>query len=177
MVSPAQAGDFDAIAALNVEAYREFADRMSPEGWRSLEASLRSVEARAQSARFLVVRDQGAIVGSVGYCPAGKGHPELFPQDWAALLLLAVAPIHRGRGIARELASACIRSARDEAAEVIRLFTGELMTEAQQLYESLGFRRESDMPSRHGLRYWRYKLQLAEPTSPVRDVRFGNKGG
>jgi len=105
MVSLAQPGDFDAIAALNVEAYREFAARMSPDGWRSMEANLRAVEARAQSARFLVFRDQAIIVGSVGYCPAGKGNPEIFPPNWAAILLLAVAPAHRGRGIARTLVS------------------------------------------------------------------------
>jgi len=32
MVCLAHVGDFDAIAALNVEAHREFADRMSPDG-------------------------------------------------------------------------------------------------------------------------------------------------
>jgi ribosomal protein S18 acetylase RimI-like enzyme len=41
------------------------------------------------------------------------------------------------------------------------------MTAAQQLYESLGFRRESELPSRRGLRYWRYKLRLAEPVISV----------
>jgi len=46
---------------------------------------------------------------------------------------------------------------------VIGLFTSELMTAAQQLYESMGFRRENELPSRLGLRYWRYKLQLAGP--------------
>ncbi|MGH7411844.1 MAG: GNAT family N-acetyltransferase [Candidatus Methylomirabilis sp.] len=160
MVSLATTGDFDAIAALNVEAYREFADRMSPDGWQKMEASLRAVETRAQSTRLHVMRDQGAIVGSVGYCPAGKGNPEIFPQDWAAVLLLAVAPAHRGRGIARVLVSACIACARDDSAQVIGLFTSELMTGAQHLYESLGFRRECELPPRLGLRYWRYKLHI-----------------
>ena len=168
MVSLAQASDFDAIAALNIEAYREFADYMSPDGWRGMEASLRAVEARAQSAQFLVMRDQGAVVGSVGYCPAGKGNPEIFPPDWAALLLLAVAPTRRGRGIGRKLVSACIQCARNDSAQVIGLFTSELMTAAQQLYESMGFRRESELPSRLGLHYWRYKLQLVEPMISVR---------
>jgi ribosomal protein S18 acetylase RimI-like enzyme len=163
MVSPAQPSDFDAIAALNVEAYREFADHMSPDGWRGIAANLRGVEARAHSARFFVMRSHGAIVGSVGYCPAGKGDPEIFPPDWAAVLLLAVSVTHRGRGIARNLVSTCIQCARDDAAGVIGLFTNEWMTAAQQLYESFGFRRESELPSRHGLRYWRYKLQLQEP--------------
>ena len=156
MVSLAHTSDFDAIAALNVEAYREFADRMSPDGWHGMEASLRTVEARARSAQFFVVRDQGAVVGSVGYCPAGKGNPEIFPLDWAGVLLLAVAPTHRGRGIARTLVSACIQYARNDSAHVIGLFTSELMTAAQQLYESLGFRRERELPSRPVLRYWRY---------------------
>lgn len=168
MVSLAKVGDFDASAALNVDAYREFASRMSPDGWRGMEASLRAVEARAQSTRFLVMREQGAIVGSIGYCPAGKGNPEIFSLDWAAVLLLAVAPTHRGRGIARELVFACIQCARDDAAQVIGLFTSELMIPAQQLYESLGFHRESEISSRLGLRYWRYKLQLAEPVISVR---------
>jgi hypothetical protein len=141
MVGLAKVSDLVAIADLNVEAYREFAVRMSPDDWRDMEASLRAIEARAQSTRFLVIRDQRAIVGSVGYCPAGKGDPEIFSPDWAAVLLLAV--------------------------NVIGLFTSELMTAAQQLYESLGFRRESEIPSRRGLRYWRYKLPLAEPVISV----------
>ena len=168
MVDLAKVSDFDAIAALNVEAYREFTDHMSPDGWHGMETSLRAVEARAQSARFLVMREQGIIVGSVGYCPAGKGNPEIFPPDWAAILLLAVSPTHRGRGIARELVSACIQCARDDAAQWIGLFTSELMTAAQQLYESFGFCRENEIPSRLGLRYWRYKLQLTEPMTSVR---------
>ena len=102
------------------------------------------------------------IVGSVGYCPAGKGNPAIFPPDWAAVLLLAVSPSHRGHGIARKLVSACIQCARNDSAQVIGLFTSELMTAAQQLYESCGFRRESELPPRFGLRYWRYKLPLTE---------------
>ncbi len=168
MISLAKASDLDAIAALNVEAYREFAAHMSPDGWCGMEANLRAVEARAQTTRFLVLRDQGTIVGSVGYCPAGEGNPEIFPPDWAAVLLLAVSPTHRGRGIARKLVSACIQCARNDSAQVVGLFTNELMTAAQALYEWFGFRRESELPSRLGLRYWRYKLQLAEPMISVR---------
>ena len=169
MISPATPSDFDAIADLNVAAYREFAAHMSPDGWRGMETSLRAVAVRAQSTRFLVMREQEEIVGSVGYCPAGKGNPEIFPPDWAGLLLLAVAPTHRGRGLARELVSACIQCAQDDSAEVIGLFTSELMLPAQQLYESLGFHRESELPRRLGLRYWRYKLQLTGSRNSVRE--------
>lgn len=101
--------------------------------------------------------------------PGSKGNPEIFPLNWAGVLLLAVAPTHRGRGIARELVSTCIQYAQDDSAEVIGLFTSELMLPAQQLYESLGFHRESEIPMRLGLRYWRYKLQLTEPRTSVRE--------
>lgn len=160
ILTPATAHDFSAIAALNVEAFREFSAHMTAEHWHGMETSLRAVEARAQFTQFLVIRDRGTVVGSVGYCPAGKGDREIFPPDWAAMLLLAVAPTHRRHGLARELASACIEHARQDSARVIGLFTSELMIPAQQLYESLGFRRESELPSRLGLRYWRYKLPL-----------------
>lgn len=115
------------------------------------------------------MREEGTFVGSVGYCPAGKGNPEIFPPNWAGVLLLAVSPGHRGRGIARDLVSACIQCAQDDSAEVIGLFTSELMLPAQQLYESLGFHRDTELPMRLGLRYWRYKLQLTGPRSSVRE--------
>jgi ribosomal protein S18 acetylase RimI-like enzyme len=160
ILGPATIHDFAAIASLNVEAYREFSSHMTAVHWHGMETSLRAVEARAQFTQFLVIRDRGTVVGSVGYCPAGKGDLEIFPPDWAAMLLLAVAPTHRRDGLARLLASACIERARQDSALVIGLFTSELMLAAQQLYESLGFRRESELPSRFGLRYWRYKLPL-----------------
>lgn len=162
MIRPATACDFSTIAALNVDAYREFSAHMAAEHWRGMEISLRAVEARAQVTQFLIVRDGEAIVGSVGYCPAGKGNPEIFPTDWAAVLLLAVAPTHRRHGLARELVAACIECARQDSAQTIGLFTSELMTAAQQLYESFGFRRDIELPTRLGLRYWRYRLQLIE---------------
>ena len=170
MVSTATADDINAIADLNVEAYREFADCMTPDNWQKMEASIRSIEVRTRSTRFLVMRDQGTIVGSVGYCPASRGNPEIFPPDWATVLVLAVAPAHRGRGIAKALVSACIACARHDSARVIGLFTSELMTSAQQLYESLGFRRERELPPRLGLRYWRYKLDLSALHQLEREV-------
>ncbi len=160
MIDRANERDFTAIAALNAAAFVEFADRLSPEGWRGMEARVRDIAGRAASSQFFVARTQGAIVGSVAYCPPGKSEPELFPADWAGLFLLAVAPGHRGRGIARALVSRCIESARADAARAIGLVTSELMTPAHHLYEAMGFRRDSDLPPKHGLRYWRYRLEL-----------------
>lgn len=36
------------------------------------------------------------------------------------------------------------------------------MVGAQQLYESCGFQRERELPSKYGLRYWRYTLPFKD---------------
>lgn len=160
MIDPATERDFEAIAVLNAAAFREFADRLSPEGWGAMEARVRDVASRAASSRFLIARDQHGIVGSVGYCPPGKSEPHVFPAGWAALFLLAVAPTHRARGIARALVTRCIESARADAAPALGLFTCELMIPAQHLYEAMGFHRDRELPPKYGVRYWLYRLDL-----------------
>ena len=47
----------------------------------------------------------------------------------------------RGKGHGRKLCEALIRSAKDEKFKLMRLDTGNLLTEAIALYESFGFRR------------------------------------
>jgi ribosomal protein S18 acetylase RimI-like enzyme len=159
-IEPATREDLDAIAALNVSAYEEFSHRMTTDGWQSMKGAVESVETRFDTSRFLVVRGAQGLLGSVAYCPAGAGNPAIFPPEWAAVLLLAVAPEGRGQGIGKRLTSACIDLARRDGAAVIGLFTSELMTQAQRVYESLGFVRESELAPRNGLRYFRYKLSL-----------------
>lgn len=144
--------DLDSIAALNVAAYQEFSDRMTTDGWLSMRNAVQSVRERFHIAQFLVIRESDRLRGSVAYCPPGNGDLEIFPPDWAAMLLLAVAPEFRGRGIGKDLASACIDLARWDGAGVIGLYTSELMTQAQRLYKSLGFLCDSEIPRRNGLR-------------------------
>ena len=100
--------DFAAIAALNVAAYEEFASGLAPGAWEIRKQNLRNIAERAKSAVFLVVREAGTIVAAVAYCPPGQGDPKIFAPDMAAILLLAVHPAHRGKGMARALTAACI---------------------------------------------------------------------
>ena len=119
----------------------------------------------AQSAQILVMKDQGAVVGPLDIARLVRvvlrssrrtGRP-FFSLRSLQLIVVAVSLDHSYRRVF---------SARNDSAKVIGLFTSELMTAAQQLYESMGFCRESEIPSRFGLRYWRYKLQLEEPITP-----------
>jgi len=161
MIEPAATTDFDAIAELNVAAYEQFAPRLADGAWLLMQKNLSNISERARVAEFLVCREAGAIVASVAYCPAGSGDPTVFRPDMASVLLLAVHPQHRGRGLARDLTEACIAKARRDGASSIGLFTSELMESAQRLYKSLGFQLASELPPRHGVRYFLFVLPLA----------------
>ncbi len=125
-----------------------------------MQTNLRMVHSTASRATFLAARDAEEIVGSVAYCPAGKSDPAIFPPHWASILLLAVSPRHRRNGIGRELVNACVQLARNDHVGTVGLFTSELMSVARALYERMGFRQDGEIPRRHGLRYWRYRLDL-----------------
>jgi ribosomal protein S18 acetylase RimI-like enzyme len=161
LIEPARVDDFDAIAALNVAAYEEFASHLQSGAWEVMERNLRNIAERAKSAEFLVCREVGEVVGSVAYCPAGKSDPAIFSPTMASLLLLAVHPRQRGRGLAKALTQACIAKARLDQAGSVALFTSELMLPAQHIYRSLGFQLEAELPVRHGVRYFRFVLPLA----------------
>jgi ribosomal protein S18 acetylase RimI-like enzyme len=161
VIESALPGDFAAIAALNTAAYEEFSSSLATGAWEVMKKNLRNIAGRAERAEFLIVRDGGDIVGSVAYGPPGKGDPEIFAPNMAAILLLSVHPAHRGKGIARALTEACIARARRDKAVSVGLFTSELMQAAQHVYQSLGFVMESELPPRYGIRYFRYVLPLA----------------
>jgi ribosomal protein S18 acetylase RimI-like enzyme len=42
----------------------------------------------------------------------------------------------------------------------VGLFTSEIMTNAAELYRSLGFREDRELPPRYGVRYSRLRLEL-----------------
>ncbi|MBE9139190.1 GNAT family N-acetyltransferase [Nodosilinea sp. LEGE 07088] len=161
MIETATSEDFEAIADLNIVAYVEFASYLPPESWENMQKNLRNIKARAEVAEFMICHSGNDIIGSVAYCPAGKGDPEIFKPDTASILLLAVHPQHRGKGIAKALTMECIAKARNDKARLIGLFTSELMQSAQHLYRSLGFQQESELPKRYGIRYFRFILPLA----------------
>jgi ribosomal protein S18 acetylase RimI-like enzyme len=160
VIEIATSKDFEAIADLNVAAYAEFSSLLRCGSWDVMQKNLRNIAERAEAAEFMVCRFGNDIIGSVAYCPAGKGDPSIFQPDMASILLLAVHPQHRGEGIAKALTLECISRARTDKASSIGLFTSEVMQSAQHIYRSLGFQQESDLPPRHGVRYFRLVLSL-----------------
>jgi ribosomal protein S18 acetylase RimI-like enzyme len=163
-IQTAEPQNFDEIASLNIEAYRDYAKYLSDEGWIAMRSRLSEIDLVSQRAIFLIVSIDGTLAGSVAYCPPGKSI-EPIPSAWASILLLAVLPDYRGQGIARKLVRDCIQRAWSDRAQTIGLFTSELMTNARQLYQSQGFYEDGEIPQRLGLRYWRYRLDLTSYNS------------
>jgi ribosomal protein S18 acetylase RimI-like enzyme len=160
VIEIATSKDFEAIADLNVASYAEFSASLQSGAWDVMQKNLRNIAERAEAAEFMVCRSGNDIIGSVAYCSAGKGNPEIFKSDMASIHLLAVHPQQRGKGIAKALTVACISRARTDKSSSIGLFTSELMQPAQHIYRRLGFQQETELPPRHGVRYFRFVLSL-----------------
>jgi ribosomal protein S18 acetylase RimI-like enzyme len=153
--------DHPAIDTLVRTAYFEFADRLDAADWEKMRASLAVANLLHLGATLLVAEAEGRIAGSVAYHPPGNSDPNIFPREWASIRALAVDPVARGRGLGRRLTEACIARARTDRAPCIGLHTSEAMNVARGLYERMGFAVDGELPPRFGLRYWRFRKDLA----------------
>lgn len=86
--------------------------------------------------RFLLAVEGDAVAGGVGLRElGGTGH-----ERTAELRRLYIRPAYRGRQLGRWLAMAALWEASRAGYRCVRLETAPSMTEAQHLYESMGFR-------------------------------------
>ncbi|OUZ11231.1 hypothetical protein BHE97_05150 [Aeromicrobium sp. PE09-221] len=84
----------------------------------------------------------GAVIGSVTWCPPGSPHRELATSDdEGEFRALAVDPAHRGHGAARALVGHCLDEAAALGLSRMWLCSRPTQTKAHRLYESTGFRR------------------------------------
>ncbi len=110
-------------------------------------AQILDIGRRAAVAVVLVALDDGELAGGLTYVPGPGPYATFDREDEAGIRMLAVAPSHRRRGVARALVDACLERARAEGRTRISLHTMTTMTAAQSLYRSMGFRRapETDL--------------------------------
>jgi ribosomal protein S18 acetylase RimI-like enzyme len=151
--------DWIAIAHLNVWAYREFALDLGPEVWPELVRTLTAVAPAAETATFLVVREDGTLTGSAAYRPPGASLSPI-PGSWASVDLLAVSPAARNEGIATDLVDACLERARADGAPALGAHVKGFMSAAQELFTRLGFHREQGLARRDEHPYWLYRREL-----------------
>ncbi len=158
----ALAPEFNEVAALNVKAYQEYSQTLTPDNWKIMQTNLLNVVEIAKLGQLIIARKEQRLVGAVVYCPPGTSNSRLFQPEWASLRMLAVLPQCRGQGIGLQLTLECVHRAKQDNAEVVGLHTSELMLAARRMYERLGFEQDIELPHSLGIQYWRYVLKLSE---------------
>jgi ribosomal protein S18 acetylase RimI-like enzyme len=103
-------------------------------GYQDLDQELRGLAAAygPPNGKTLLVRSDDHI--------SGGGAFRRLPDGTCEMKRLYVSERFKGRGIGRRLAEALIDAARADGFKLMRLDTGNLLTEAIALYRKLGFR-------------------------------------
>lgn len=160
IIREARDDELDLVAALIVDAYAEYAARMSPDAWSSFANDIANVRGRQSDADLLVAEEDGQIVGSVTFFNGWRGVQE----GTSGIRLLSVPPAHRGGGVGRMLMRACIERAKRAGRRRLVLTTTQEMAAARELTERMGFVREPglDHEPAPGVRYEGYALDLGE---------------
>ncbi|WP_312115823.1 GNAT family N-acetyltransferase [Brevibacillus reuszeri] len=144
--------DREAIQAVVLGAYEQYAEILPKERWEAYREAIRtSVYGDGPVARIVAEWDQ-EIVGSVLlFITSEKAYdrPELEIKG-PIIRLLSVSPYARGKGIATALIKECVRRAQQMRAEFLHLHTSDMMAAAVRLYEHLGFERAEDKDMMNG---------------------------
>ncbi len=73
--------------------------------------------------------------------PAGCGGLELFGGEYGEIKRMYVRPVFRGQGLGKLMVNHLCDHARANGVNSVRLETGSMMTDANALYERMGFYR------------------------------------
>ncbi len=160
-IRDATSGEDDAVLALTLAAYDEYAAAFPPAFWAGYRRNIvEQFDGGATAHRIVAVHD-GALVGSVllfppaptegkatGSSPEGQSTGSPADGDETGIpavpevRLLAVAPAARGQGVGAALLGECVRRARATGATALGLHSMEVMTVAIRMYERFGFVRD-----------------------------------
>ena len=147
-IRDARPEDRDAIRALTLQAYEQYASLMAPDAWAGLSGAIQAGLAAegAEGAERIVAEREGRLLGCVAlFPPAADAYPdETAPASWPVLRLLAVAPGARGSGVGQALVEECARRARRMGASALGLHTSRSMAAAIRMYQRMGFVRAPD---------------------------------
>lgn len=158
LIREARDDELDTVASLIVDAYAEYAARMSPDAWSNFANEIANVRGRLGVSDLLVAELDGALVGSVTMFSGWRGAQE----GTTGVRLLAVPPDRRGEGVGRALMEECVRRAREAGKQRIVMTTTQEMAAIRDMTDSMGFTRETglDHEPAPGVRYQGYALEL-----------------
>lgn len=131
------------MVELTLTAYAEYASAMPADVFHHYMQNIRETLEQDDRGELWIATDGGAIAAStLVYAPGTKLYGDL-PEGspYPEVRLLAVHPLHRGRGLARSLMHSCVELSQQRGHAGLTLHTSDLMVAAQALYASLGFER------------------------------------
>jgi GNAT superfamily N-acetyltransferase len=167
--------DFDDVARLTVDAYREDGQLDGEHGY---EKTLADVATRAEDGRVLVAVDErGVVLGSVTLVLPGSRYAELSAPGEAEFRMLAVDPAAQGRGVGEALVRACVAWAADSGCHALVICARTFSAPAHRLYARLGFVRtpELDWSPFPGVDLLALRLELSGPAARTpRSARGGD---
>jgi ribosomal protein S18 acetylase RimI-like enzyme len=141
LIRRARPDDYETVGRITEAAYEEFLE--GPDDY--YRVALRDAEKRDREAELWVaVGEDGAILGSVTWCPSGSPWRELSVDGEGEFRMLAAAPDARGRGVGEALVRHCEALATTAGASRMWLTTIDAMTHAREIYSRLGYRHVPD---------------------------------
>jgi len=167
LIRDARPEDRDAIRAVTLAAYEEYAAQMPADHWEAYRWNILATLEQVAPAEQLVAERDGAVVGTVLLYPPRSLSPTQdevsLATPWPEVRLLAVAPAGRGGGVGAALMEECVRRARRSGTTALGLHTTDMMQAAMRMYARMGFVRapELDFHPLPGLTIKGYRLDLS----------------
>lgn len=149
---------------LGIVSYGQFKNILSPSGWEKMDRFLHNDNMWDQligHAAIFVCEDAQQLAGMAYLVPSGNP-THIYPADWSYIRMVGVHPDYRGKGIASRLTQMCVDHARQTHEKIVGLHTSEKMDDARHIYEDIGFKIYKEIDPIYEMRYWLYKLDLAE---------------
>jgi ribosomal protein S18 acetylase RimI-like enzyme len=158
-VRRAEEHEHRAVGRLTLEAYATDGYLVEDDFYA---AHLLDAAARSEGAELLVADLDGALAGTVTFCPEGSPFREVAEAGEGEFRMLAVAPTARRRGVAEALVGACLDRSRHLGYRAVVLSSLPVQATAHRLYERLGFRRtpEKDWSPAPGVELIGFRLDL-----------------
>ena len=161
VIRPAHRDELTAVGALTLDAYAAdgFVTATSPYAEELRDAATRAREAEL----YVAVDEDGALVGTVTFCPEGSPYQEVARPGEGEFRMLAVAPDARRRGVAEALVRMCVERSAELGYDAVVLSSMPVQRSAQRVYERVGFRRtpELDWRPRPEIELLAFRLDLS----------------